>query len=559
MTGDFNSKFYVPPNFFRPGFPKRWYRPGTVYRFVLENGEYNPIIIDNGEEKPVVWAPMDGSQIAFLESPEIEVLLEGNRGGGKTDTALMDFYQHVNRGYGSAWRGILFRQTHPMLQYVIQQSKKWYKRLCPKAFYNEIKFMWEFPQGERLYLAHFDKGSDFDGYIGHSYSWICWEELARWSTPEYYLQMFSCLRSTMPGMPRKVRATTNPYGAGHNWIQTRWKLNHWPVKDESTGLWKVVGPRIEGGVDEKTGLKEASRRVIHSDLYENKLLMHTDPEYLPRISQSAKNESERQAWVNGSWDITAGGMFDDVWNEVHDIAEIDEEKIGGPFIVPLHWRIFRAYDHGSGKPYCCGFYAVSDGTDLIFPNGMSRATVRGDYFRVGEVYGWSGQPNEGLRLPPAEITKSIILYEIKRGWRPADGSSRGRVMAGPADTGIFDNVNNVCLADDMEKPVTINGVLHRGIFWERADKGPGSREQGWEQIRKRLYAVKRPPDGYRETPGLFIVKEKGIINHWIRTVPGLPRDEKHIDDVDTESEDHVGDECRYALRFDFQPVISRRV
>ena len=36
------------------------------------------------------------------------------------------------------------------------------------------------------------------------------------------------LRSTMPGMPRKVRATTNPYGVGHNWIQLRFNLFNWP-------------------------------------------------------------------------------------------------------------------------------------------------------------------------------------------------------------------------------------------------------------------------------------------------------------------------------------------
>ena len=36
-------------------------------------------------------------------------------------------------------------------------------------------------------------------------------------------------------------------------------------------------------------------------------------------------------------------------------------------------------------------------------------------------------------------------------------------------------------------------IKHRGVVWERADKGPGSREQGWEQIRKRLKATKRPP------------------------------------------------------------------
>ncbi len=32
----------------------------------------------------------------------------------------------------------------------------------------------------------------------------------------------SC-RSSVPGMPRKVRATTNPYGRGHNWVKLRFQ------------------------------------------------------------------------------------------------------------------------------------------------------------------------------------------------------------------------------------------------------------------------------------------------------------------------------------------------
>ena len=32
---------------------------------------------------------------------------------------------------------------------------------------------------------------------------------------------------------------------------------------------------------------------------------------------------------------------------------------------------------------------------------------------------------------------------------------------------------------------------------------------------------------------------------FIRTVPSIPRDERDMDDVDTDTEDHVADEARY--------------
>lgn len=549
----------------------------TVYRFIQRNGEIIPIIInDDGEEQEVVWAPQPGSQAAFLECDTIEVLLEGNRGGGKTDVALMDFYQDVGKGWGADWVGVLIRQTHPMLRDVIERSKKLFKKLCPTATYNEIKYMWEFPGGERLYFSHFNESRDFDNFLGHQYAWICWEELTRWPNDTYYKQMFSVLRSTRPGMPRKIRATTNPYGVGHGWVRERFKLFNWPqsscklpececVKSKSgrrdafcrNYKSRVLGDLIEGKRDPITGIKEADRRVIHNELSENRLLRHTDPEYLSRIKQSARNKSEEDAWVLGSWDITAGGMFDDIWGELRDTIQVPQ------FDVPFSWIIFRALDWGSAKPFSVGYYAVSDGTDLMFPDGKVRATVRGDIFRVGEIYGWTGQKNEGKRSTVTEIVREMITYELKRGWRMQDGK-RGRVKRGPADTGIFDVVNDNCIANDFEKKVRWYGIEWPGIVWERADKGPGSREQGWEQMRRRMLGAKRPPGGYREVPGLFVMLEgtwkkdaNGVAqflqlgdNHWVRTVPELPRDEKKPDDVDTDAEDHVADECRYALRYE---------
>lgn len=48
----------------------------------------------------------------------------------------------------------------------------------------------------------------------------------------------------------------------------------------------------------------------------------------------------------------------------------------------------------------------------------------------------------------------------------------------------------------------------------------------------------------REKPGVFIFNN---CRHFIELVPTLPRDELDMDDVDTEAEDHVGDESRYYI------------
>ena len=93
----------------------------------------------------VVWEALPGSQKLFLSCPIYECLLSGSRGGGKTDTLLMDFLQHVGKGWGQEWRGILFRTQFRDLNDVVQKSLKWFPKVFPGAKFNWGKYEWAFP------------------------------------------------------------------------------------------------------------------------------------------------------------------------------------------------------------------------------------------------------------------------------------------------------------------------------------------------------------------------------------------------------------------------------
>lgn len=269
------------------------------------------------------WIPQEGSQVAFMTCPFEEVLLHGDRGGGKTDVFLMDFRQHVDVGWGEDWKGWIFRRTYKELGDVIAKAQKWFRRFDPSARFNIAKSEWTWPTGEVLSFRHFAKPSDYWGYHGHARPWIGWEELTNWGTDECYRSMFSCCRSTRKGMPRKIRATTNSYGVGHNWIKDRFQL---------AGNWKGINV-IDNAVDDD-GEPEAVRVAIRSTIEENRILLDADPGYKKRILQSASNQAMRDAWSSGSWDIVAGGMFDDVWSEDNCVPDFD---------VPDSWRIDRAF------------------------------------------------------------------------------------------------------------------------------------------------------------------------------------------------------------------------
>lgn len=470
------------------------------------------------EGNPVDWAVQAGSQEYFINSKTFEVLYTGNRGGGKTACLLMDYAQHVGQGFGAAWKGILFRKSFPDLKDVVDKAKAIFPLIWPDVTFNEQKMTWKWTTGEQLVLAHMKYENDYNKYHGHQYPWIGWEELTTWADSVCYTRMFSCCRSSHPGMPRKIRATTNPYGPGFNWVKNRFKL---PLNPGT-----IYGPLIQ---DEKLG----DRRAINSDLRENLVLLKNDPDYVKRIRASAKNEAELAAWLHGSWDITAGGMFDDIWLRVREAATVP------PFVIPESWIIDRAFDWGSTKPFSVGWYAQSDGTPYTRADGKRVGTVKGDLFRFKEWYGWTGERNKGLKLKASDISKGIIEREIQWG-------IYGRVKRGVADAAIFDDTNDNSVARDMERAVIINGQTLRGVYFDPADKRAGSRKQGWEQVRKMMAATVPAKEGEpREFPGLFVTTE---CRQFLETIPTLPRDPKDMDDVDTEAEDHIGDEVRYRCR-----------
>lgn len=483
------------------------------------------------------WRPQPGSQEIFLQSPVYETLYEGTRGPGKTDALLMDFAQHTGSkrfdsdgkqisGFGAEWKGILFRQSFPQLKDVVTKSKKWFFQLFPGIKFNGSDMIWTWPTGETLRLSYIQKPGDYWNYHGHEYPWIGFEELTTWATDECYTSMFSCSRSSKPSIPIKIRATTNPYGPGHNWVKDRFAL---PCPSDN--ILSLVTPE-----------EEPPRLAVHGSLYENKILLHADPKYVSRIVAATQgNEGKKAAWIDGSWDITSGGMFDDLWNkDIHVISK---------FEIPPTWRIDRSFDWGSAKPFSVGWYAQSDGTDYQDSEGNWHSTVKGDLFRIDEWYGWTGKPNEGLRMTADDIAKGMIERELRL-------RIHHRCKVGVADSAIFQVENGNSVGVDMQRPHRMPDGMKYRIRVVGADKRKYSRVNGWELCRQYLQNARPNENGEpRERPGFYVFSH---CHQFLRTVPSIPRDENNPDDVNTEVEDHIADEWRYRVRYMGQQVTSGR-
>lgn len=433
----------------------------------------------------VAWEHYEGSsQELFLACPYWECLYHGNRGSMKTDSLLMDFAQHVGQGFGPGWRGILFRRTYKQLADIVARTRKWFPRIFPGAKFNAGDYRWTFPDGEEFLLRHMWNITDYENYHGHEYPFLAFEELSNWLNDECYEAMKSCSRSSHPGMPRKIRATTNSWGAGHTWIKNYF-INAAPV-----------GQAVATGVLERVH--------IQGDVLENKALLAADPDYVARLD-AIKDENKRKAWRYGSWDIVAGTYFGDVWDAtVHVIP---------PFEVPRSWTITRNHDWGSTRPFAWLWVAESNG-DPAMLSGERWQPPRGTLVVVGEYYGWNGQPNAGLRLTTEEMARRTLATEHRFPWGPW-------IREGVGDPSLWTRIDGVSLADKL---------LNAGLSMKPAPHV--SRVQGWQECFDLLAASCERP---MEFPGLFVTN---TCEQLIRTLPILPQDPDDPADLDSESEDH---------------------
>ncbi len=522
-------------------------------------------------EQKVVWTPLPGSQTLAMSCPAHIILYHGTRGPGKTDSQLMRFRRRVGQGYGRHWRGVIFDREYKNLDDLISKSLRWFPEFndgaAGKARFLSSKsdYKWVWPTGEELLFRTVRRDADYWSYHGQEFPFIGWNELTKYPNDNLFEMMMSCNRSSfrpedfpliidgdihrdtgqvvlcdpsdreaeeylLPEIPLEVFATCNPFGVGHNWVKKRF-IDQAPPGRMVRKAINVFNPRTQRRED-------VVKYQVHlfGSYKENKFL---SPEYVAEL-ESIRDPNKRKAWLGGNWDVVAGGMFDDVWD--------DRTHMVRPFTIPHNWRIDRSFDYGSSAPFSVGWWAESDGSDVQLADGTWISTVRGDLYRIAEWYGWTGKNNQGLRMLANEIAAGIIEREIAMGIHT-------RVKPGPADNSIWNVENGNSIAADMRKQVRIDGKLYNGVEWLRSDKSRGSRVAGWERCRRFLDGAKQKviPDPKnpeksvkvpREHPGLFIFTNCRCFKELF---PNLPRSEEEPDDVDTDAEDHIGDEVRYRV------------
>lgn len=465
-----------------------------------------------------VSRPHPGPQTRLMFEDADEILYGGARGGGKSYGFLLHFLEHALT-WGHMARGIIFRRRFVDLESLIEDSFRVFGPIGGRFFVGGGRPHWYIPGGGILRFRYLEKEKHAALYQGHAYTWIGIEEAGTYSSYNPIQMLRGCLRSAF-GVPVRLLLNANPGGIGHSWLKQRY------VDPAPPGQHMIE--RMEDLAGE---VREWRRVFIPAKVTDNPSLMLNDPQYVARL-QMIRPEWLRRAWLSGDWNIVpAGGMFDDILSE-EGLAKVAL----APFDIPAGWRVYRALDWGSAKPFSVGWWAVTDGNDVTTRDGRTLTFPKKTLIRVAEWYGTAGDadnPNKGCGLLAAKVAREIQKRERRM-------FPDRQVHPGPADTQIYaEEGHERSIADEMRDPDATG--KNDGVRWIKANKGPGSRVNGWEALRRVLTnAIEHP----HEKPGMFVFD---TCRHWLRSVPVLPRDSLDPEDVDSDAEDHIADETRYML------------
>lgn len=437
----------------------------------------------------VIWKPQPKQEL-FMSRPEYEALYGGSAGGGKSDALVNEALRQVHIPH---YKGLIIRKTFPQLSELIEKSLRYYSKAFPGAKYNESKHTWTFPSGAKVIFGSMQHTKDRLQYQGQSYDYIAFDELTHF-TYEEYSYLFSRNRPNGAGTRVYIRSTANPGGIGHGWVKERFITASPPMtRIPQTVRW--VEPN--GEVHEFSNY----RIFVPSTVFDNPELLKNDPLYISRLASMP--EADRKALLYGDWDTFSGQVFTEWRNNPDHYKDREYTHVIDPFPIPKDWAIWCSMDWGYSRPFSIGYYAVDYERRL---------------YRIREIYGCTGEPNVGVQMEPTSVARKMKEVEA------TDPNLKGRKILRVGDPAIW----------------ATQGTESIGTLFEREriyfDKGDNARISGKMQVHNRLVF---------DEEGIPMFYCFSTCKNFIRTFPSLVYDETHVEDIDTDGEDHIYDEFRY--------------
>ena len=426
-------------------------------------------------------------QEMFHHSRAKECLFGGAAGGGKSKATVMDALFRCLQYPGTT--AYIFRRTYRELEdSIIKEAILSYPKEI--ATYNSGRHEHKLINGSMILYRHCENLMDAYTYKGMEIQWLYFDELTTFSY-DVYTFLKSRLRAKKElGVRPCVRCTSNPGDIGHAWVKARFV--------DSGPYMSIVRHEFFSKTENKT--KHTTTQYIPAFVTENPYI---GKEYIDELEQ--KPEALRRALLFGEWDAFEGQVFIEWADKPEHYVDGIGTHVIEPFEIPYSWPRYTSFDFGYSKPFSVGWWAMRPDGCLI---------------RYREWYGCTGTPNEGLKITPEQIALGIVEKE-------AEERREGIGFIRYADPAIFDASTGESVADKMRL---------KGVTWQKADH---ARIAGKMQMHERLRI--------EEETGRPRLQVFTTCKDFIRTIPALSYSLSKPEDVDSEGEDHIYDECRYLL------------
>ena len=268
--------------------------------------------------------PQPGKQEQFLRSHADIAFYGGAAGGGKSWALLIEAIRHSgNPNFGA----VIFRRTSPQITNeggLWDESNKVFPQLGAEA--NRGRLRWRFPEGAKVTFAHMQHEQNRFDWQGSQIPLIGYDELTHF-TWRQFSYLLSRNRSTC-GIRPYIRGTCNP--DPDSWVADF--ISWWLDPDtglaieERSGVVRyfytidnepVWGDTAEELIEEYGAMFETpdgniirpkSFTFVPSSVYDNRILLQQNPEYLANLKTMPKVDRERL--LAGNWKIKeSAGLY----------------------------------------------------------------------------------------------------------------------------------------------------------------------------------------------------------------------------------------------------------
>lgn len=419
---------------------------------------------------------------------ELDVLLAGGRGGGKSYTLALLALRHAEQ-YGERARILYIRRSYKGLADFELLTRELFGMIyATAARYNSAEHVWKLPNGGYMELGQLETAADYTKYQGRSFTLLLVDEAGQFASPD----LLDILRSNLRGpkdVPVRVVLAANPGGIGHYWLAKRYVFAAAPwtpfIEPQSKRLWVYAPSTFDGN------------HFIDREQYRNQL------------ESACPDDAELlRAWLSGDWAIARGAYFASVLDEHRNAVDPWDS-------IPEGWRTYLTHDFGSSAPSATYIVAVSPGD--TGPDG--RWYPRDSMILVDELAtNRRDNVEQGLGWTVPILAEAIRQLCEQWGVRPS----------GVADDAIFAKTGSGAgsIAEEFQRA---------GVAFEPARKA--DRLTGWQRMRRLLGDAGKP-----DRPGLYVSRN---CTYFWQTVPYLTRDQKRVEDVDSSGPDHAADAVRY--------------